>query len=680
VQKATRFLVLLSVIALTLSGCASIWATATPHSAGTAATSSPTATRRISHAAVPIIGNASLGTPAAQSNNTPDPAATPELAVFTITDAPIQSWTDPNDVTALLHDGTSLWATTNGGLVRWQPETGEYRIYTTDDGLASQAIRGLARDGDGHLWVGYVDHPSWSEYDGQTWHTYESREQAVETRYAAMLAAIRQDPRLWSVRTQGDWLWLLAADGRAKVYDGSAWLAFGEREGMAPGSRFILAADDQFVWAVGDSLNITEEGMRRWEDHNLFAGVPANSTVTDVAADQQGRVWVAFAGPSDNLGGGMACYDPSTGRWLGYRHAYNPTLPKHLYDLEVDPQGTLWVSGDGGVAFRHPDGPWELIPYEQVVTRSFCRDPQGQLWLGTTRGLWSASPDGKDLRGPWLIPSPLVGNRVTALLTDDQDQLWVGTNRGASAVSASGTTDVILNEPVLSMAPGSEGSIWLATEAGLYHIEQDGSSHQILEEQVIAMAFDAAGSLWVCTADGQLRQRTGEKWVDVAQVAQKLGVLPVDMVVSGDGRAWFATPQGLGVRTPEGEFSLLGVEDGLLHQDVRALALGPDGTLWMATFRGLARISPDGKWTRFTTESTEGGLRSMDLRDVQIDAEGTLWIATAAGISARTENADWSYVDLVGARMVWPQPGSALWVGTQGGLYRLDRSLLSPVP
>jgi ligand-binding sensor domain-containing protein len=664
----------MSVIALGLSGCDAARLQTTPRPAVTA---TPTATRRI---AVPVVGNAGADTPAPPPTNTPDAAATPELATFTITDEPVQSWTDPNDVTALLHDGTSLWATTNGGLVRWQTQTGEYRIFTPDDGLASQAIRGLALDGDGHLWVGYVDHPSWSEYDGQTWHTYESREQAVEARYTAMLAATHQDPRLWSVRSEGTWLWLLAADGRAKVYDGTEWIAFGERQGMAPGSRFILAADDKFVWAVGDSLNVIEEGLLRWRDHSMFAGVAAGSTITDVIADQQGRIWVAFAGPSDHLGGGLACYDPSTGRWLGYRHAHNPTLPKHLYDLELDPEGTLWASGDGGVAFRRLNGPWELLPFDEVVTRSFCRDAEGRLWLGTTRGLWSAAPNGKDLRGPWLIPSPLIGNQVTALLTDDQDRLWVGTDRGVSMVGDSGETKVILNEPVLSINPDPDGSIWLATQAGLYYLEQDGSPQQILEEPIIAMDLDATGSLWVCTAEGHLRRRTDGEWTEVAQVGQKLGVLPVDMVVSRDSRVWFATPQGLGVRSPEGEFSLLGIEDGLLHQDVRALALGPDDTLWIATLRGLARIAPDGKWTRFTTESTEGGLRSMELLDVQMDDEGTLWIATKAGISSRTANADWSYVDLFGARMVWPQPGSALWVGTQGGLYRLDRSLLTPVP
>ena len=84
--------------------------------------------------------------------------------------------------------------------------------------------------------------------------------------------------------------------------------------------------------------------------------------------------------------------------------------------------------------------------------------------------------------------------------------------------------------------------------------------------------------------------------------------------------------------------------------------------------------------TRFTTVSTEGGLRSLELWDVRSEKDGTLWIATSEGISRRTPEADWSYYDIPGARKVWPEANGAVWVGTLGGLYRLQQDILISVP
>lgn len=46
-----------------------------------------------------------------------------------------------------------IWLATDGeGLVRFNPDRGEARAYTTDDGLASNSINSLSEDNDGRIW------------------------------------------------------------------------------------------------------------------------------------------------------------------------------------------------------------------------------------------------------------------------------------------------------------------------------------------------------------------------------------------------------------------------------------------------------------------------------------------------------------------------------------------------
>jgi ligand-binding sensor domain-containing protein len=194
------------------------------------------------------------------------------------------------------------------------------------------------------------------------------------------------------------------------------------------------------------------------------------------------------------------------------------------------------------------------------------------------------------------------------------------------------------------------------------------------------LTVDAAGVLWGATEDGRLGRLIPEGWQSIAQVGEKLGAPVQDLAVAADGTAWFATSMGLGMLSPEGEFTHFGIDQGLPDADIRALALVPDGPLWVGTARGLMRRAPNGTWSRLTVQSTEGGLLSEEIWDLWVDGEGTVWFATSGGISRRTSEAQWSYYEVTGIRSVRPGPGGALWLGGLNGLYRLRSDVLVPVP
>ena len=657
---------------MTLSGgCASVWLTPTP--AGVTPSPVPPSEK--------AQDTPSTATPPTRSSaeTTPPSLPTMQLAPLVLSEAPLQSWSNANEIGGLLYDGQYLWAATGGGVVRWEINTGESLLYTVQDGLASLAIRGIACDGEGHIWVGYVDHGTWSEYDGEKWSSYESREKAVENRYKAMLAASDPDPRLWSWRDSGDWLWLPTRDGGVAAYDGSKWRVYGEKEGVRRNTWLVAVSPAGRVWAIGEGISTAEEGERQWEDHSFPGEAPEDNETTALAVDGQGRAWLAFAS-HHHQSAGVGSLDVAADRWVIYSHALDPAIPRQVYGLEFDSDGTLWLSGDQGITFRQPDGRWGTIA-PALTAQCFARDPEGRFWIGTMHGIWSVDADGSDLRGPWLVPSSILDNEVTALAMDGQGTLWLGTPAGLSYAESSGRVGIaMMDEEVLCLAASSKGEVWAGTRSGVYALRTDGPCERLFDQPVATLALDTEGTLWACTQDGQIGRLQGTEWQPTARVAALATAPPRDMLLCADGSIWLGTASGLGILSADGSFSWPDPEEQFLRGDIRALARGPDGVIWVGSASGLARRSNSGGWVRLTPTSTDGGLRSTEIWDLLMDAEGTLWIATAAGISARTAKTDWSYYDLPGVRAIWPGSAGEVWAGTRGGLYRMRRDLLVAVP
>lgn len=676
-QMLSRILIVCMVVFSTV-GCAAAWVTPTLP----AQQETPT----------PPAANPNPGGPTPPD---PDPVTpTPPLAEMVLTDALVQHWSNPNDARELLHDGTHLWVGTPSGLVRWAPD-GTYEIYTSGEGLASEAIRGLAQDGEGHLWVGYADHGAWSEYAEGTWHTYATRQEAVEASYQAMLSTPHFNPRLWNSREESDWLWLPTVEGTVQAYDGEMWRTYGEREGVVHDVWLVTVSPQGRVWAVGRGVSTTEEGVRSWVDHSFFSSVADSDHVTDAVADAQG-LWLTFLASGEESGG--ACrLQAGSEEWEGHLHEFNPAIPATVYDVRIDKEDTIWLCGTGGLSYRQEGKPWETLPLDDMTVQGYAHDGEDTLWLGTTRGIWhtqlidvdgtmrqnvSQQKEIGELEGPWRIPSPLLDNDVRALAMDSAGGLWIGTEGGLSHVDAREETTIVSERPIRALAIDENDTVWLAAEEGLYRLEGD-APEQVAEMAVEHITLDPRGTPWIYTQEDELYSAEGEDWKRVAQLQDLAGAPAQDVAIDGTGKVFLATAEGLGILSPEGEFRLItdDEEEGPLSQDVRAVAVDSEDVLWVATAKGLARRRPDGHWTRFTAESTGGGLRAMEMWDVATAPDGTLWMVTSAGISRRTpQEADWAYYDLPGAAFILAQGSDVAWVGGRSGLYRLSAEALTPVP
>jgi ligand-binding sensor domain-containing protein len=603
---------------------------------------------------------------------------------LSISDAPVQSWTDPNLVTGLLVHENKLWASTQSGIVRWDLGTGEMAHFTIADGLAAPATRGIALDAESRIWIGYAELDAWSSWDGEDWITYEERERAVEAHYDALLHAPLTDPRLWVTRSGSTWVWLPEIAGRVESYDGQRWRLYGEHHGVRSGAWLVDVSPDGQVWSVGSAVSTVYEGQVYWEDHSYYSGMGGDCAITSGSVDAQGGLWLGYACESGRPGG-LMYWDARQDRWRAYEHALNPLIPSQIHWTHASTEGTVWVGGSEAIIWKLPESPWQRLDVPGLTVHAIYEQDQDELlWLGTDQGVVAVSRNDGAIHEHLRVPAPPIPANVLDVSRGTDGTIWLATAHGVLSVNATtGQLATVSSDPATALATTDGGEVWIGGPEGVVVGKRDVPLQHLSQVNVQSLAPAPSGdSAIVCTAGGELaRLYEDGSYESLGSVASLFGATAKALVVGPDGSIWVATGVGLGQIPPDGRPTLLTTDDGLPNNDVLALAWGPEGELWIGTRNGLARLRSDGRWTRFTTRSTEGGLRSMTVRGLAIDREGVLWMATAAGLSSREpSNADWAYYDVAGAQAIAIDDTDSIWVGTTAGLMRLLPQAMTPVP
>ncbi|MEO6218635.1 MAG: hypothetical protein ABIO86_21595 [Sphingomonas sp.] len=156
--------------------------------------------------------------------------------------------------------------------------------------------------------------------------------------------------------------------------------------------------------------------------------------------------------------------------------------------------------------------------------------------------------------------------------------------------------------------------------------------------------------------------------------------LPSDNVrmVLGDaqGGKWFATDNGLALRRADDVWQSFNTGDGLVSNDIRAIALLPSGAIACATPAGLSELAPDGAVTN--TLATPDGMISSDLHAIAAPGTGDLWVGTSAGIGRRTLGGRWTWWGATSGVSAGPitalvlAPSGAAAAGSSSGVLLFD--------
>jgi hypothetical protein len=129
--------------------------------------------------------------------------------------------------------------------------------------------------------------------------------------------------------------------------------------------------------------------------------------------------------------------------------------------------------------------------------------------------------------------------------------------------------------------------------------------------------------------DGRVEEWQGGAWRPIVLANAQEGWAPraiVALAYDTQGRLWFASSQGVGVRESSG-WRFIDPNRGLPVLDLTSLAAAPDGSMWVGSRRGAIRLHGD------VIEYRQGRrwLPHDDVQAVSVDGEGTAWFTTPAG-------------------------------------------------
>ena len=341
---------------------------------------------------------------------------------------------------------------------------------------------------------------------------------------------------------------------------------FTEADGLPAGTITSIAEDRQgYIW-VG-----TQGGLARYDGYQFTHFRPNSLDSTSIRCcviewlyvDREGMLWIGLF--NERAGVGLDRFDPTTGIFTHFVHdPENENSIGHgtVHYVYEDRSGTVWVglTSNGLDRFERETG----------VFTHYRHDPED--------------------------PSSLSSNAVRVVLEDSYGELWIG------AVGS-------------SLEPGKGGLNRLNRDRGTFerYVHDPDDEYSLIDDRVRRIYEDSKGSLWVGTSRNGLHRYDRERDIFIR--------------ITDDAQ----NPKGL--RLPR----LRGKQESRSSFDFGVTAIHEDasGMLWIGSFEGgLNRYDPV---TSTTTHYEPDPNNPNSLSDITVwriieSRDGSIWFATWGGL------------------------------------------------
>jgi ligand-binding sensor domain-containing protein/signal transduction histidine kinase len=545
------------------------------------------------------------------------------------------------------------------------PLLADYSLTTWNhkDGLPRGAVRALAQDSSGMLWIGTsaglyrsdgAQMVAWNALSRMQLPTALVRALAVEPS-GTLWVGYADVPALFSIHGEHAKEYT-AADG----FDGTS-------------VQFVKADPLGAMW-LGTSRGLYRLDSGHW---NRIA-LPSAGDVTVYCGlfKDDGSITVGTARGIFRRAAGAAAFEVLElfERPVLFRMDSVPL------SLAEDTDGKLLVTDDVN-GYRMVGGQLTR-PVDEVRARGrdLMRDREGAIWLGTGgQGVWRIRQDSRGRRIVDRISAlnGLLADGAMTVLEDRDGNIWIGTSEGLNELTPYRVRQLTRFGPVLGVERGSDHSIWLATNDDLI---QYPHGDELLSPTVVhspygrirAIHADRHDSMWVATEQGlfrfnpqsqafsrlpgllkptRVRAITADQEHGVWVYDAIQGLLHVDsdgyesfssslvgpqspvdiasMFTDRAGVLWIGLSDGrvVTMRRHQG-IDVVGDPGGLMAGSVNAFYEDDDGSVWIVCEKGLAHFQ-NGKITvvHSSADSLPSGLTS-----VVKDEIGRLWIGSGRGV------------------------------------------------
>ncbi len=517
---------------------------------------------------------------------------------------------------------------------------------------------------------------------------------------------------LWLATTSG--LWLRDMAGTPGDPSDDRDLEFSYPDGLLGQDVQGIAIDESggkwIATYVANGLQYFDDGGTPFDkSDDIWTSVPTmpdpnHSTVTDVALDGQGDVWVIHGiVQAERLDPAGTPSDPSDDRWDSVVDL-GGSAPSGTKRLTGDPGRAIWITAyQGGLQVW--DEAAQAFAAFNTENSSLPGDRVGFVELDGDHGLWIALGNpGNFLEPRWLAYLDHNGTLrdgsddqyatyvqrpehdfIEALSPEPNGLLWIGDEQtGLSVLDTAGTpldpTDDGFNVVaqnvgwVQDIAPLSDSELLFGGFGGLYYLSHQGTADtaddnlvslmppsRLRARTVNAMAIDSNGGKWLGTSmgaeyfddGGTPLEPSDDRWQqfgnsDTADLAQV-----TDVELGPVGIKYFSQPEWVHILA-DGGTPLLKDDDQWVRLDVSVDILPSYGY--------LADLAVDPQWNVVVMPqwSDEGYLLYV-LNDggTPLDVTDDAWIGAGSNANG------------VGRYLRFDADGGG-WIGTVNGLWYWD--------
>ncbi|MEP7256276.1 MAG: two-component regulator propeller domain-containing protein [Ferruginibacter sp.] len=500
---------------------------------------------------------------------------------------------------------------------------GSFRNFTTDQGLATDAIYCAAIDKKGNLWFG-TSNGGISRYDGKKFTNYTTRQGLSHN----SIFCITEDKK-------GN-IWIGTIGGGLNCYDGKRFTNYTTKQGLVGNSVSCIIEDKKGRLWIGTEYNgVSCYDGKKFTNYTTVEGL-ADNGVYCIAEDKKGNLWFGATY------GQVSCFDGE--RFTNYNFNRGQGMENNVvWSILEDKAGDLWF-GTNNYGVNRFDGKKvtnytsaQGLPSNSIFKIS--EDKKGNLWIATDSGV--SRFDGKQFTNFTTIQG-LANNIVWSITEDRNDNLWFGTyGGGVSCYNGKAVTNFTIsqglpNNTVLGIGEDRSDNLWLGTYGGGISRYNGKSFTNYTETQGLSSNFitsiikDKKEDLWFGTVGGGVIQYNGKDFVNYTNRQW----LPLNNVLSikedKNGNLWFGT-QTHGLSVYDGNQVInYTTAQGLANNSINCIAEDKKGNLWLGTNDGgVSRF--DGK--SFTNYTIAQGLPNNTIIYIIEDKLNNIWFGTNEGVS-----------------------------------------------
>jgi ligand-binding sensor domain-containing protein/signal transduction histidine kinase len=577
--------------------------------------------------------------------------------------------------------------------------------YTTDKGLALDAIACSIMDKTGNLWFGTFG-GGVSRYDGKSFTNFTTLQGLANN----TVQSIAED------KMGNLWFGSYGGSGVSR-YDGKSFTTFTTAQGLANNTVWWIMADKMgYLWFGTGGGGVSRYNGKSFTNFTTTQGL-ANNTVWSIAEDKIGNIWFGSGG------GGVSRYDGNrieaiergdkiaqltqqdlkkiNGKLV--KSFTNFTTVQGLADNRVrsiieDKTGNLWFGTSGGGVSRYDGKTFTNFSTAQGLVNnsvwSITEDKMGNIWIGTYDGgisrydgnceatmninkknVRESRPAGQACFTNFTTSQGLANNGIRSITKDKTGNLWFGTyGGGVSRYDGKSFTNFtklqgMANNTVRSIMEDRTGNLWFGTDGnGVLCYAGKSFIHFTMtqglpENTVLSIAEDKKGNLWFGTDGGGVSRYDGNR-VDAIESGNTIVQQTQKKLKKTNGKSVKSLHAGLA------SFTNFNTTQGLANNTVWNITEDKKGNLWFGTNGGGVSLYDGKTFTNFTTAQ---GLANNMVLSITEDKTGNLWFGTYDGGVSRYDGKSFTNFTMAQGLpnntvfCITEDKTGNLWFGTYGG-------------